>query len=224
MPDLKITAKSAGKTVITVKAAETESCNAASKTVIITVKPTATSIAKAENLSAGVKLTWKKNTSAGGYRIYRGSKLIKTVKSNKTVTFTDTAAKKNGAKYTYKIVAYKTVSGTVYDAASSPVKTVYYVARPKISLARSTKAGTLTLKWSKNKQAGGYQIEYALNKGFTKGKKTVTVKSAATVKKVLRSLAKGKKYYVRIRSYKTAGGTKYVSAWSDIKSVKVKKK
>ena len=51
--------------------------------------------------------------------------------------------------------------------------------------------------------------------------KTVKVKKSskkATVKK----LSKGKKYYVRIRTYKTVNGKKIYSDWSAVKSVKVK--
>ena len=36
-------------------------------------------------------------------------------------------------------------------------------------------------------------------------------------------LTKGKTYYVRVRSYKTVSGTKYYSAWSSKKSVKISK-
>ena len=36
-------------------------------------------------------------------------------------------------------------------------------------------------------------------------------------------LVKDKKYYVRIRTYKTLGGTKFYSGWSAAKAVTVKK-
>ncbi len=47
--------------------------------------------------------------------------------------------------------------------------------------------------------------------------------SASTVSKTISSLTKGKTYYVRIRTYKTVSGTKYYSAWSSTKSVKISK-
>ena len=47
-------------------------------------------------------------------------------------------------------------------------------------------------------------------------------KNAATTSKTFTGLKKGKTYYVRIRAYRTDGGKKYYSAWSAVKSVKIK--
>ena len=58
---------------------------------------------------------------------------------------------------------------------------------------------------------------------FTKGKKTVNVKGYKTVSKKVTGLKGGKKYYVKIRTYKTIGKTKYYSPWSKVKTVKTKK-
>lgn len=52
--------------------------------------------------------------------------------------------------------------------------------------------------------------------------KTVTISSSKTVSKTISRLGKKKKYYVRIRTYKTSGKTKYYSTWSKAKSVKTK--
>ena len=83
-----------------------------------------------------------------------------------------------------------------------------------------------TAKWVKG-TGSGYQIQYALNKKFTKGKKSVTTTGkpdGTTVKKVIKKGIKGKKtYYVRVRSYVKYKGTKYYSDWSDIVKVKTKK-
>jgi hypothetical protein len=40
--------------------------------------------------------------------------------------------------------------------------------------------------------------------------------------KTVKSLLKGKTYYVRVRAYKTVGKVNYYSAWSSVKSVTVK--
>ncbi len=59
----------------------------------------------------------------------------------------------------------------------------------------------LTLKWTKLKNISGYEIQYSTNKGFKSAKKG-TAKSG--VKKCIISKLKArKKYYVRIRGYKT---------------------
>ena len=47
-------------------------------------------------------------------------------------------------------------------------------------------------------------------------------KNVKTVKATVKKLSKGKKYFVRTRSYKTVSGKKIYSDWSSVKSVKVK--
>lgn len=92
-----------------------------------------------------------------------------------------------------------------------------------LSSVKNTKTRKMTVKWKKNKAVNGYQIQYSTNKKFTSGSKTVTVNKNSTVSKTVKKLKKGKKYYVRIRTYKTVNGKKYYSSWSKAKSVKIKK-
>ena len=68
-------------------------------------------------------------------------------------------------------------------------------------------------------QTKGYQIQYSTDSKFKSGNKTVTVNKNSTTKKTISKLKAKKKYYVRIRTYKTVGKQKYYSDWS--KSVKV---
>ena len=91
----------------------------------------------------------------------------------------------------------------------------------KITKLKKAKKG-FTIKWKKISGINGYQIEYARNKQFTKGKKTATVKKARITSKKIKKLKSKKKYYVRIRTYKTVSGKKQYSAWSKIKTVKTK--
>ena len=63
---------------------------------------------------------------------------------------------------------------------------------------------------------------YATNKTFTKGKKTVNIKSFKTVSKKVTGLKSGQKYWVKVRTYKKVNGTKFYSAWTPVKTVIVK--
>ncbi len=69
----------------------------------------------------------------------------------------------------------------------------------------------------------GYQIQLATDKNFTKNRKTVTVKGYKKTSKKVTKLKGGKKYYVRIRTYKTVSGTRYCSPWSKARTVTTKK-
>lgn len=88
---------------------------------------------------------------------------------------------------------------------------------------------SFTLKWKKQtSQTSGYEIAYATDASFRKkSTKTVVIKSNKTMSKEVKGLKPGKKYYVKIRTYKEVkSGTKKVkiySDWSKKKSVQIKK-
>lgn len=82
---------------------------------------------------------------------------------------------------------------------------------------------SFTVKWKKKSEGiTGYQIQYATNKKFTKGKKTVTVKGYNKSKKTFKKLKSNKKYYVRIRTYKSINSVITNSDWSKTKSTRTK--
>ena len=115
--------------------------------------------------------------------------------------------------------------GDAYTKVTGPYN---FIMKPAPVYAYQPEAGSkkFTAKWVKG-TGSGYQIQYALNKKFTKGKKSVTTTGkpdGTTVKKVIKKGIKGKKtYYVRVRSYVKYKGTKYYSDWSDTVKVKTGK-
>lgn len=86
------------------------------------------------------------------------------------------------------------------------------------------KSKEFLVKWKKQKSVSGYQIQYSTNKEFAKkATKIKTVRSASTTKLTVKKLKAGKKYYVKIRTYRTKNGTVYYSKWSKQKVVRIKK-
>lgn len=71
------------------------------------------------------------------------------------------------------------------------------------------------------KQTTGYEIQYADTGNFVNAV-TKTMKNSKT-SITCKKLKPKRKYYVRVRTYKTVGGKKYYSGWSKVKSVKTKK-
>ena len=139
---------------------------------------------------------------------------------NKTLEFTytnksdTTATKPSDATTATKPAA--TITAT--KPAVKPVK--------KVTVKKQTakvKAGKkkLTVTWKKDKNVSGYQIKIATKKNF-KGAKTYTVKSYKTYKKVIKKLKAKKKYFVKVRAYKTVGKSKVYGAYSAVRSCKVK--
>ena len=214
----KVTAKKVGTVKITAKSAATANYNTAGKAVTIKVVPAATASLLAANQPTGIKLTWKKVAGANGYIIYRNGIRIKTITSGTTVTFSDAKANTNGTKYTYKVVA-KATTGT---STLSRSLTTYRVARTAISSLASGSAGKMTVKWKRNSKANGYVVQYSKSKTFSSGNKTATITKNTLLNKTIGSLTKGKKYYVRVRCFKTVSGKKYYSGWSAVKAVTIK--
>ena len=139
---------------------------------------------------------------------------------NKTLEFTytnksDTTATKPSDVTTATKPAATT---TATKPAVKPVK--------KVTVKKQTakvKAGKkkLTVTWKKDKNVSGYQIKIATKKNF-KGAKTYTVKSYKTYKKVIKKLKAKKKYFVKVRAYKTVGKSKVYGVYSAVRSCKVK--
>lgn len=97
--------------------------------------------------------------------------------------------------------------------------------QPKgVSLVSVTnqKGKKLKVTWKKNAAATGYEVQYATSSKF-KSVKKVKIKKAATTSTTVSKLTKGKKYYVRIRTYKTVSGKNYYSGWSKAKAAVIKK-
>lgn len=135
--------------------------------------------------------------------------------ANTDYTVSYSSGRKNVGKYTVTVTLKGNYSGT---------KSVTYTIIPKgtsiSSLSAASKA--FTVKWKKQAtQTTGYQIQYSTSKAFT-GAKTVNVKGTSTVSKTVKSLKAKKKYYVRVRTYKTVSGVTYYSSWSGAKSIKTK--
>lgn len=90
-------------------------------------------------------------------------------------------------------------------------------ALKKVSAAGAKKAKVVVVK--SKAAVSGYQITYADNSKFKSAKKVTTKKAGCTLKK----LKKGKKYYVKVRAYKTVNKKKLYGAYSKVKKVKIQK-
>ena len=155
------------------------------------------------------------------------------VKTNVKATVTYKTSNKNVAtvdkkgKVTVKGPgrAVITVTGKASGRATETVKiTVTVKPSAKLSAkATALKGKKAQVTWKRNKKATGYQIVVATDKSFKNVVKTVNIKKNKTVKTSVKGLKKGKKYYVRVRSYKKASGGNVYSSWSKAKPVKAKK-
>ena len=176
-----------------------------------------------------------KSTLSKVNRVYNGKvfKPVLTVKNSKnkklikgtdyTVKLVNHAGKivnkpVNAGKYKYVITFKGNYSGKI---------TKEFTIKPPaavITKLQSKAKKKITVKWKKvPKQITGYEIRYSTTSGFKGGTyQTAYVKKPAAISKTLTAKKSGKRYYVKIRTYKTVNGIKLYSTWSKVKSVKTK--
>jgi fibronectin type 3 domain-containing protein len=94
--------------------------------------------------------------------------------------------------------------------------------KPKLSSVKNIKTKTAVIKWKKVSGVTGYEVYRSTkkNSGF---KKIATVKKAKTVSYKDKKVKKGKTFYYKIKAYKTVNKKTGHSAFSAVKSVKIKK-
>ncbi len=123
-----------------------------------------------------------------------------------------------------KSVGTYTVTVTFKGKYSGTKKLSFDIVPAKVAISKLTAGKSqFTAAWKAVSDVTGYEIEYSTSSKFTvKTTKKAKIKKAKTAKITLKKLTKGKKYYVRIRAYKTVNGKVLYGAWSTAKSVKVK--
>ena len=180
---------------------------------------------KALSNSAKIKMTYKTCVYDGKVhkqtiKVYDGTKLLK---NNTDYTIAYSASNPKAVNnYSAKITFKGNYSGS---------KTVTYSIIPqKTSFLKTATAtrNSINIKWKQQKkQTSGYEIEYSTQAAFKSGNKSVFVTSNTTTAKTISSLRRNKKYYFRIRTYKTikknGRSTRVYSDWSGVKQVQTRK-
>lgn len=166
-----------------------------------------------------VKLSWGKVSGATAYNV---QKLVdgswKTVKNVSGTSYTVTGLKA-GTTYSFRVRAYRTVSGSKkYGTASSTLKYTAGVGKVADVEISSSDYNSATLSWSKMSGVTGYQVykyDYSnKSKGWYKVK---TISSASTTSYTYGKLVTGTKYAFKVRAYyKTSSKTNYGSFCSNI--------
>jgi len=171
-----------------------------------------------------IKLKWSYEKGVTGYILYQKKsgkwKAIKTLKGASKTTYT-VENLTPGRGYNFKVRAYvKTSSKTYYGGYEG---TVWASTRPSQVTLSSIKTSpdlSVTVKWKK-RNGTGYQVAISRYSDF-RTKTTYTVESNSTTSKKISKLIDDKKYYVKVRAYKTTNGKTRYGAWSKSKSFTAK--
>lgn len=159
------------------------------------------------------------------YQVTYGTKpFVINATSKSGLSFTSSNPKvasvdKNTGKVTIKRTGIATITASTGEDS---VKVTVRVSpkRQSVKSVKASKGRKLTVKWAKDQMATGYQVQISTSKKFMKiAKQRKVKKNNFTFTK----LKAGKKYYVRIRSYKKSGKETLYGAWGKVrKSSKVK--
>lgn len=168
-----------------------------------------------------ITVKWNKVSNVTGYELYKYDTSKK--KYVKIKTLSGTSYKVTGLKaattYQFKVRAYRTENGTNNYGDYSNVSILTTTTKtPSISKLKAGKK-KVTVKYKKISGSYGYQIQYSTNSKFKSGNKS---KTTSKLSKNIKKLKSKKKYYVRIRTYRTVNGKKIYSNWSKVKNIKVK--
>ena len=91
-----------------------------------------------------------------------------------------------------------------------------------VKTASSPEAGVIKAGWTADSQAEGYQLQVSMDPSFETGVKRIKISSGKTQTETITGLTAGRKYYVRIRSFKKVEKSNWYSEWSAGKQVSVK--
>lgn len=141
--------------------------NAGPKSVPASVK-----LVSAKNYKKGIKITWKKDVNATGYRVYRKTgtgkwTALTTISKYDTTTYTDNSVK-SGTTYTYTVKAYNDLGWGSYDTKGLKIR---HLKEPTVSLSNVTSG--VKVSWDKITSATGYNV-YRRIKGKTEWTRIAT--------------------------------------------------
>ncbi len=159
--------------------------------------------------SSVLEFSWGRNANATGYKIYRASGktngkyvLYKTITNNKTTSFSDKNVEL-GRAYNYRVRAYRCLyTNSTYMSKNGEIKFIAGLSSPDFTA--KSQLSRVSLTWSKNKYATGYDIYYATSKDGPFKYITSTKNDYYNTN----HLTNGKTYYFRVRPYKISGAKK----------------
>ncbi|MDD6603815.1 MAG: fibronectin type III domain-containing protein [Eubacteriales bacterium] len=171
--------------------------------------------------NTSLKLSWSKVSGASGYQLQQLSGDTYKTKATTSSTSATVSNLLAGKNYKFRVRAYKTVNGKKYY---SSWKYLLTCTKPKTvtlsGLSRYSSGHKIKATWKKvSGYASGYQIYWSRNSSFSNVVAKTTVSGQSTTSYTGKNFTKGRRYYVKVRAYKTVNGTKYYGSWSNVKSI-----
>lgn len=201
-----VTTLSAGTTEITVKSLDERG---ASASYTLNVKSSVVENIKTSNKEDGIEVSWKKDSEATAYNIYRSvnnNGNFKRVGSTTTASYIDTDVV-FGNKYYYRVTAV-TESGSSYESNYSAISLIQ--RKPMTPGIQSIKkVGAMYRITVSGALNDGFVVYGGMSKDTTSQKCVINKKQADVT-----FLKNGFYKYIRVRAYAVRNGTTYYSDYS----------
>lgn len=167
-----------------------------------------------------ITLSWYRIADCESYTVYQYDSALKEYKPvGKTDGNTDSlkiSNLKQGLSYKFTVCANKQNRQCEPSDAFSAVTVPKKVSNKS---AKSKKSRRITYSFKKV-NATGYQYQWSTHRNF---KSNFLTKNTKSTKVTIKTAQSRRRYYVRVRTYKTErGGKKIYGKWSNVKSVRVK--
>ncbi|MBR3273351.1 MAG: fibronectin type III domain-containing protein [Clostridia bacterium] len=170
-------------------------------------------------IAAAEMISLRKCTITAEDRIFTGKAITPRV----TVMYGDTKLKE-GQDYTLsykKVKTFQKVQVVVEGKGRfKGTRNAYFNIVPKGTAITKATGGRkqFTVKWKKQKNITGFQIEYSLHRDFANSTK-MYIRSDSTLSATVKKLKSGRTYYVRVRTYNKRKNRLFFSAWSEAVTV-----
>ena len=178
-----------------------------------------------DNYTNKIKLKWNNQSQVTKYKIYLYNNKTKKYECKKTLNGDTLLATikglVDGTTYKFRIRAIRTLNGKNYYGEYTYLTVITKPNKVTITKLKATAKNKLTVNWKKVSNSNGYIIQYSTNSKFKNAKK-IQIKNKKTISKVIKSLKRNKKYYIRIRAYKQVNGKKIYGDYSKTKNIKLK--
>ncbi len=197
--------KNIGKATVTVKGKNGYSGSVKKSFSIVPAKVTGVKVTPDTTTA---KVSWKSVKGATHYRVdlYTGGKWVKKATTSKLSA--EISGLSGYTSYSFRVRAYKKVSGTYYSGAySSSVKATTKLPAPTNVKATVTE-NSITLQWSKVSKANYYQI------WLYEGSELLSTKTTSKTNYTFKNLDSGKKYTLKVRGYVKKGETRTYGAYA----------
>ncbi len=167
-----------------------------------------------------VELRWSKVQNADGYYVYYRISGTKKYSDGEyldgTYTFFENLA--DGKKYEFKIVPCVEFNYAIEDD-NYKIVSIYTLKKVSTPTVSKHSNGKVKVSWTNIAGESGYQISKSTSKSKIG---TITTYKTTSGKSKVMTAKKGKKYYYKVRAYKTVSGKKIYGPWSSVKAYKLK--